>query len=55
MDCQFCVSKKTCSKMLDYDALIDINSNLAYPVYFKLKNSQKRKPQKSNKSIQRKA
>jgi hypothetical protein len=29
--------------MLDYDAIVDINSNIAYPVYLKIKNNQKYK------------
>lgn len=34
--CTFCDSKKSCSKMLDYDALVPVESNIAYPVFFKL-------------------
>lgn len=37
--------------MLDYDALIDISSNLAYPVFFKLKPSELIKSKKLFKKI----
>lgn len=32
--------------MLDYDALVDADNNLAYPVYFKLKKGDKPKLKK---------
>lgn len=44
--------------MLDYDAIVDINSSLAYPTYFKLKPQAdksnkiiKDKPTKRNKKV----
>ena len=36
--------------MLDYDAIVDITSSLAYPTYFKLKPQ----PDKNNKIIKEK-
>lgn len=44
--CSFCESKSTHIKMLDYDALVDADNNLAYPVYFKLKKGDKPKLKK---------
>lgn len=48
--CKFCLSKNSNAKMLDYDAIVDITSSLAYPTYFKLKQQ----PDKSNKIIKEK-
>jgi thermostable 8-oxoguanine DNA glycosylase len=35
-ECSFCICAKHCSKMLDFDAIVDLGKNIAYPVVFNL-------------------
>jgi hypothetical protein len=43
-ECPFCTCAKHCSKMLDYDAIVGLEANIAYPVVFRVgKDRSKRK------------
>lgn len=45
-DCSFCKIQKICTKMLDYDAIIPIDSNIAYPVHLKLQTFKSQRERK---------